>query len=133
MNSKLNWREDLKKFHQRHAKILYMIYHLYTIGHLNLEEKKKLKEYVILENQKIFDVFSTFEESLDLDNLLEDVKEIYMEEVRCNLDEGDFAGNLDLEDKISVDENKVKNNLTVNTQGFNMIPLHSCDKELADV
>ena len=51
--NKLNWKKDLDKFNLLNAKILYMIYYFFNINHFDNEQKKKLKELVILENSDI--------------------------------------------------------------------------------
>ena len=57
MDKCLNWREDLPKFNLLFAKMLYMIYFLFENKQIDPEMKKKLKEFVIQENPKMFEAF----------------------------------------------------------------------------
>lgn len=83
----MNWQDDIVKFNLPHAKILYMIYFFFRNGQLNFQQKHKLKEYVILENQKIFEKFGEFERSKNENKLLNDIKDIYNEEIKYSLQE----------------------------------------------
>lgn len=85
MDKKLNWKEDIPKFNLPFAKILYMIYYFFNTKQLDNDQKKKLKEYVILDNSKIFDAFQGFEKSNSINDLLTDFKKIYKEEVQYSI------------------------------------------------
>jgi len=75
--NKLNWKKDLDKFNLLNAKILYMIYYFFNINHFDNEQKKKLKELVILENSDIINSFKKFEKNSNLNDLEEDFQNIY--------------------------------------------------------
>jgi hypothetical protein len=61
--SKEKWMEDIQKFNLPNAKILYLIYYLFGLKQLDSEQKKKLKEFVILENPSIFNAYKKFEKN----------------------------------------------------------------------
>ena len=75
--NKLNWKKDLDKFNLLNAKILYMINYFFNINHFDNEQKKKLKELVILENSDIINSFKKFEKNSNLNDLEEDFQNIY--------------------------------------------------------
>jgi hypothetical protein len=76
----MNWEEHISKFNLPHAKLLYLIYYLSKTNALDKQQKIKLKEYVVLENEKIFQTLEDFENHHNIENLLEDFKNIYEEE-----------------------------------------------------
>ena len=75
--NKLNWKKDLDKFNLLNAKILYMINYFFNINHFDNEQKKKLKELVILKNSDIINSFKKFEKNSNLNDLEEDFQNIY--------------------------------------------------------
>jgi hypothetical protein len=83
--NKLNWKKDLDKFNLLNAKILYMIYYFFNINHFNNEQKKKLKELVILENSDIINSFKKFEKNSNLNDLEKDLQNIYDNEISSNI------------------------------------------------
>ena len=85
MDKSLNWREDLPKFNLLFAKMLYMIYFLFENKQIDPEMKKKLKEFVIQENPKMFEAFELFEKNESLTDLLSSLKKIYSEDVQNNV------------------------------------------------
>lgn len=85
MDRKLNWKDDLPKFNLSFAKMLYMIYYLFDSKQLDPEQKKKLKEFVILENPKMFQAYEVFEKNNSLNDLLANFKKIFNEEIQGNL------------------------------------------------
>ena len=59
---KEKWTEDIQKFNLPNEKILYLIYYLCGSKQLD-SEKKKIKEFVILENPSIFNAYKKFEKN----------------------------------------------------------------------
>jgi hypothetical protein len=57
-----------------------MIYYFSKCTWLSAEQTTKLKEYVVLEDEKIFEVLSAFESSKDEISLLEDLRRLYSNE-----------------------------------------------------
>ena len=78
----MSWKEDIVKLNSPHSKLLYMIYYFSKLDSLSPEQKTKLKEHVVLEDEKIFDILNEFESSTDELRLLDDMKQLYEEEVR---------------------------------------------------
>jgi hypothetical protein len=131
----MNWKEDIMKFNLPHAKILYMIYYFFKSGELSYQQKFKLKgiiilynilEYVILENERIFEILGEFEDSRDEFKLLEDLRKIYNEEIKYTFQNIDFPSNTDdasnvppatEEEEHNISRSKrAKAHLSVNTQ-----------------
>jgi hypothetical protein len=83
----MSWKEDIAKFISPHSKILYMIYHFTKSEELTEDQITKLKEYVILEDEKIFDILSEFEQTFDEAQLLEEMKKLYDEELKFSFQE----------------------------------------------
>ena len=83
--NKLNWKKDLDKFNLLNAKILYMINYFFNINHFDNEQKKKLKELVILENSDIINSFKKFEKNSNLNVLEKDFQKIYDNEISDNI------------------------------------------------
>ena len=83
--NKLNWKKDLDKFNLLNAKILYMINYFFNINHFDNEQKKKLKELVILENSDIINSFKKFEKNSNLNDLEKDFQNIYDNEIGVNI------------------------------------------------
>ena len=83
--NKLNWKKDLDKFSLLNTKILYMIYYFFNIKHFDKEQKKKLKELVILENSDIINSFKKFEKNSNLNDLEKDFQKIYNNEKIDNI------------------------------------------------
>ena len=83
--NKLNWKKDLDKFNSLNAKILYMINYFFNINHFDNEQKKKLKELVILENSDIINSFKKFEKNSNLNDLEKDFQNIYDNEIGVNI------------------------------------------------
>lgn len=80
----MNWQDDIRKFNLPHAKIMYMIYYFNKKGYLTDKEKLKLKEYVILESDVLFNMIDDFDniqdEKMKEEFLLSEFKSIYKEE-----------------------------------------------------
>ena len=83
--NKLNWKKDLDKFNLLNAKILYMINYFFNINHFDNEQKKKLKELVILENSDIINSFKKFEKNSNLNDLEKNFQNIYDNEIGVNI------------------------------------------------
>jgi hypothetical protein len=83
----MSWKDDIAKFQSPHSKILYMIYHFSKLNELTDDQRTKLKEYVILEDDKIFEILTEFESSLDENNLLFEMKRLYEEELKFSFQE----------------------------------------------
>lgn len=94
----MNWQDDIKKFNLPHAKIMYMIYYFNKKGYLTDKEKLKLKEYVILESDMIFNLIEDFENIQDdqmrEEFLLTEFKTIYQEEEKYLKKKSGFASQL---------------------------------------
>jgi len=95
--NKLNWKKDLDKFNLLNAKILYMIYYFFNINHFNNEQKKKLKELVILENSDIINSFKKFEKNSNLNDLEKDLQNIYEKNVLKSIIHIAFESTLNVE------------------------------------
>lgn len=80
----MKWKEDIVKLNSPHSKLLYMIYYYSKSEQLTLDQATKLKEYVVLEDGKIFEILNEFEGHGDEIKLLNDMKQIYNEEVKFN-------------------------------------------------
>ena len=109
--NKLNWKKDLDKFNLLNAKILYMIYYFFNINHFDNEQKKKLKELVILENSDIINSFKKFEKNSNLNDLEKDFQNIYDNEIGVNIKKDGKDGLKSIihkafESTINVDKNK---------------------------
>ena len=74
---KEKWMDDIQKFNLPNAKILYLIYYLFGLKQIDSEQKKKLKEFVILENPSIFNAYKKFEKNPNLSELGNEFKKIY--------------------------------------------------------
>ncbi len=84
----MSWKEDIVKLNSPHSKLLYMIYYFSQLDSLSSEQATKLKEYVVLEDEKIFNILNEFDASADDLRLLEDMKQLYMQEVRFLQEKG---------------------------------------------
>lgn len=116
----MDWKDDLKKFNTPHAKLLYMIYYFYKHNELSIEQKAKLKEYVILEEDNIFSILNEFESNLDAGRLLEQLCKIYSEEIKFSNNEISLFGNNSNKDSEKKNDNKhMPKGLSINTnKGF---------------
>ena len=74
---KEKWMDYIQKFNLPNAKILYLIYYLFGLKQIDSEQKKKLKEFVILENPSIFNAYKKFEKNPNLSELGNEFKKIY--------------------------------------------------------
>ena len=109
--NKLNWKKDLDKFNLLNAKILYMINYFFNINHFDNEQKKKLKELVILKNSDIINSFKKFEKNSNLNDLEKDFQNIYDNEIGVNIKKDGKDGlksiiQIAFESTINVDKNK---------------------------
>ena len=80
MEKKVIWQEDLPKFNLPFAKMLYMLYYLFSEKQIDNEQKKKLKELVLVDNKKMLQLYSVFEKNNNLGDLVSGLKKIYTEE-----------------------------------------------------
>ena len=80
MEKKGIWQEDLPKFNLPFAKMLYMLYYLFSEKQIDNEQKKKLKELVLVDNKKMLQLYSVFEKNNNLGDLVSGLKKIYTEE-----------------------------------------------------
>jgi hypothetical protein len=94
----MNWEEQISKFNLPHAKLLYLIYYLSKSGALDKQQTIKLKEYVILENERIFQILHEFETDHNIDNILEEFKKVYDDERKYSFNRAEDE-NLQVEDK----------------------------------
>jgi len=106
----MSWKEEIDKFQTPHSKILYMIYYYYKNEELNDPQRIKLKEYVILEEEKIFNLLSEFEETEDDVKFLQQMKLLYDEEMKLSSNETDFQ--LDNDENSNYIKNSAKKNTT---------------------
>ena len=111
--NKLNWKKDLDKFNLLNAKILYMINYFFNINHFDNEQKKKLKELVILENSDIINSFKKFEKNSNLNVLEKDFQKIYDNEISVNLKKDRNKSILHIAAE-SINEEKNKQNIENN-------------------
>lgn len=90
----MNWKDDFKKLQSPHSRILYMIFYFHKNEEINEEQRTKLKEYVILEEDKIFEIINEFESTFDENKLLHNLKRLYSEEVKfCSNNQGEEEEN----------------------------------------
>ena len=82
---KLNWEEDIPKFDLPSKKLLYMIFYLFEQKQLDADQKRKLKQLVIIENPKIFQAYSQFEKIQSPNDLANNLKKLYNEEVQGSI------------------------------------------------
>ena len=111
--NKLNWKKDLDKFNLLNAKILYMINYFFNINHFDNEQKKKLKELVILENSDIINSFKKFEKNSNLNVLEKDFQKIYDNEISDNIKKDGLKSIIHIAvDSINEEKNKqnIENN-----------------------
>ena len=80
MDKKVTWQDDLPKFNLPFAKMLYMLYYLSSEKQIDNEQKKKLKELVLVDNKKMLQLYSVFEKNNNLNDLVSGLKKIYTEE-----------------------------------------------------
>jgi hypothetical protein len=116
---------DLQKFKVPHAKLLYMIFYFFKQGDLDYEQKLKLKEYVILDNQRIFIVLDEFERDQNINKMLEQLQKIYDDEIKFtkqNMPQNKHESNKDKKVVFNQAEAKkeskpnLKENNNINTQ-----------------
>jgi hypothetical protein len=108
----MKWQDDIVKLNSPHSKLLYMIYYFSKSDELSQSQVTKLKEYVVLEDEKIFEILQEFENSSDELKFLNNLKQIYTEEAKFNQSE-------ERSSKLKPESNAVnksyKNQLSVNT------------------
>ncbi len=108
----MKWQDDIVKLNSPHSKLLYMIYYFSKLEELSQAQATKLKEYVVLEDEKIFEILQEFENSSDEVKFLYGLKQIYTEEAKFNQPEENRS-------KMKPESNSVnksyKNQLSVNT------------------
>lgn len=75
-----SWKENLTKFKILQTRILYLIFYLFKTYDINYQEKCRLKQLVILEDERINKVFIEFEKTLNIAKLTEDFRLIYQED-----------------------------------------------------
>ena len=80
MDKKVTWQDDLPKFNLPFAKMLYMLYYLSSEKQIDNEQKKKLKELVLVDNKKMLQLYGVFEKNNNLSDLVTGLKKIYTEE-----------------------------------------------------
>ena len=80
-----NLKKELNKIKLFNAKIFYMINYFFINNHFDKEQKKKLKELVILENSDIIKSFKKFEKNSNLNDLEKDFQKIYENEIGFNI------------------------------------------------
>jgi hypothetical protein len=85
----MNWEDHMSKFNLPHAKLLYLIYYLSKSGALDKQQTIKLKEYVILEDERIFQILTEFETHHDMDALLDEFKKVYEDERKYSFNKDD--------------------------------------------
>ena len=112
--NKLNWEKDLDKFNLLSAKILYMIYYFFNINHFDNEQKKKLKELVILENSDIINSFKKFEKNSNLNDLEKDFKDIYNNEISVNIKKDGIKSIIHKAFESTINAEKNKQNIEIN-------------------
>ena len=112
--NKLNWKKDLDKFNLLSAKILYMIYYFFNINHFDNEQKKKLKELVILENSDIINSFKKFEKNSNLNDLEKDFKDIYDNEISVNIKNDGIKSIIHKAFESTINAEKNKQNIEIN-------------------
>ena len=112
--NKLNWKKDLDKFNLLNAKILYMIYYFFNINHFDNEQKKKLKELVILENSDIINSFKKFEKNSNLNDLEKDFKDIYNNEISVNIKKDGIKSIIHKAFESTINAEKNKQNIEIN-------------------
>jgi hypothetical protein len=117
----MSWKLDINKFQSPHSKILYMIYHFSKTEELSDEQRTKLKEYVILEDEKIFDILYDFEQNLDEEQLLEEMKKLYHEELKFSFQEN----NLTINDEEGKNVYDTKQSSSENIIGLKPIPVNT--------
>jgi hypothetical protein len=81
----LNLTNDLPKFNSPHAKLLYMIYYFHKNEDLSSNQRAKLKEYVILEEEEIFDILDRYENNKNEKMLLREFQKIYEDEKKFSV------------------------------------------------
>lgn len=74
-----NWKEELAKFKIPQARLLYMIFYLFKANEINYQQKYKLKELVMLEDNGLNNCYNNFEKDKNLNKLIIDLKTIYDE------------------------------------------------------
>lgn len=79
-----NWKDDLAKFKIPQARLLYMIFYLFKANELNYQQKYRLKQLVMLDDQKLTQVYNNFERTKNLNKLLIDFRKIYNEDESKN-------------------------------------------------
>ncbi len=79
-----NWKDDLAKFKIPQARLLYMIFYLFKANELNYQQKYRLKQLVMLSDQKLTQVYNNFEKTKNLNKLLIDFRKIYNEDESKN-------------------------------------------------
>ena len=112
--NKLNWKKDLDKFNLLNAKILYMIYYFFNINHFDNEQKKKLKELVILENSDIINSFKKFEKDSNLNDLEKEFQHIYNNEISVNKKTNGLKSIIHIAFESTINVEKNKQNIEVN-------------------
>ena len=112
--NKLNWKKDLDKFNLLNAKILYMINYFFNINHFDNEQKKKLKELVILENSDIINSFKKFEKNSNLNDLEKNFQNIYDNEIGVNIKKDGKDGLKSIIHKAFESTQKNKQNIEIN-------------------
>jgi hypothetical protein len=117
----MSWKQDINKFQSPHSKILYMIYHFSKAEEISNEQKTKLKEYVILEDEKIFDILNEFEQNFDEEQLLDEMKKLYDEELKFSFQENNITIN-DEENRHIYSTNKSSSD---NIIGLKPIPVNT--------
>jgi hypothetical protein len=83
----MSWKEDFEKFQSSHSKLLYMIHYFTKEDELTEDQRTKLKEYIILEDEKIFEILNEFETNFDEQNFLSELKRLYDEEIKFSFQE----------------------------------------------
>lgn len=83
----MSWKEDFEKFQSPHSKLLYMIHYFTKEDELTEDQRIKLKEYIILEDEKIFEILNEFENNFDEQNFLSELKRLYDEEIKFSFQE----------------------------------------------
>lgn len=71
-----DWKDYLPKLTTDSAKLLYLLYYLYTINEINVSQKRYLKQLVLYNNDSIISLLKTLSKTENLTNFISSIKSL---------------------------------------------------------